>query len=143
MAGRKYQAKKVKVARVLVVGDHNPLRISLRDWVGMNLPEARILEAKNGKEALDVALAKRPHIVLLDTGVDVMQGIEATRRIRGVLPDVKIVILTMHENPEYTADAKAAGASACMLKREMGIKLMPVLKDLMSHDAHALESMSE
>ena len=143
MAGRKYQAKKVKVVRVLVVGDHNPLRISLRDWIEMNLPEACVLEAKNGKEAIDVALAKRPHIILLDIGVDVMQGIEATRYIRGVLPDVKIVILTMHENPEYTVDAKAAGASACMLKREMESKLMPVLKVLMSHYAHALGSMSE
>ena len=122
----------MKPLTILIVGNHNPLRASLRDWVGMNLPRARILEAKDGKEAVDMTLAQRPDVTLFDTGLDVRDGIQATRRIREAFQDVKIVILTMHENPEYGADAKAAGATACLLKRKMGSELMPFLRGLLS-----------
>ena len=122
------------MSRVLVVVDHNPLRISLCDWLKINFLEVHILEAKNCKEAIDVALNKRPHIILLDVGVSVMQEIEVVQCIRQVLPDVKIVILTMHENPEFTAEAKATGASDCIFKREMGSKLLPLLKDWLSKE---------
>ena len=137
MTERKNQEQEMKAVGVLIVGNHNPLRASLRDWVGMNLPEARILEAKNGKEAIDAALAERPQIILLDSGVDAMHAIETARHIRGVLPDVQIVVLTMHENSEYAADAEAAGASACLLKRNMGSELLPVLRGLLSQDTDA------
>lgn len=126
--------KQVKTLSILIVGNHNPLRTSLRDWVGMNLPEASILEAGDVKEVTGEPLAERPHIILLDTGMDGMRGLEATERVGEAWPDAKIVILTMHENPEYAADAKAAGASACLLKRKMGSELMPVLRGLLSQD---------
>ena len=92
------------------------------------------MEAEDGKEAVDVILAERPDVILFDTGLDVRDGIRATRRIREAFQDAKIVILTMHENPEYVADAKAAGANACLLKSGMGSELMPVVKGLLSHN---------
>jgi DNA-binding NarL/FixJ family response regulator len=132
MSERKNQVEEMKALSILIVGNHNPLRASLRDWVAMNLPRARMLEAQSGKDAIVVTLGERPDVVIFDTGVDVKNGIAATRRIREALPDVKIVTLTMHENPEYQAEAKAAGASVCLLKRNMGNELMPVLRDLLS-----------
>lgn len=137
MTERKNQEKEMEAVGILIVGDHDPLRASLRDWVGINLPEARILEAGNVKEATGEALAERPRIILLDTGMDGMRGIEATERVREAWPDAKIVILTMHENPEYVAGAKAAGASTCILKRDMGVELISVLKGLLSQDGDA------
>jgi len=138
MTERKNQEQEMKALGILIVGDHDALRASLRDWVGINLPEARILEAGDVEEATGEPLAERPHIVLLDTGMDGMRGFEATERVRDAWPDAKIVILTMHENPEYVAGAKAAGASACILKRNMGTALISVLKELLSEDGDAL-----
>jgi len=138
MTERKNREQEIKALGILIVGNHKPLRASLRDWVGMHLPEARILEAGDVKEVTGEPLAERPHIIILDTGMDGMRGFEATERVREAWPDAKIVILTMHENPEYVAGAKAAGASACILKRNMGTEFISVLEELLSEDGDAL-----
>ena len=75
-------------------------------------------EAANGAEALSLARRERPHVVLMDVRMPVMDGLEATRRIvsDAALASVRVIILTTFEHDEYVFEALRAGASGFMLK---------------------------
>ena len=115
----------------LIVEDHKSLRKSLRHLFSAFFPNSFILEAKDGEEALSFAFWHRPDIVLMDIAMPGINGIESTQRIKKELPMTQVVILTIHENPEYRADALAAGASTFIPKRKMGTDLFPSLSDLL------------
>jgi DNA-binding NarL/FixJ family response regulator len=119
-------------ANVLIVEDHDNFRFILRDWLRMSLPDLHLMEAKSGEEAFSLVSTTLPDIVLMDIGLPKMSGIEATRRIKGIFPQVQVVMLTSHEGPEYEADAAAVGASAFVTKRKMVSQLIPVVERLLS-----------
>lgn len=73
-------------------------------------------EAVNGKEAIEKALALNPDLVLMDISMPVMNGIEATRQMRRLSPMTKVVIVSLHDDKSITAQAKAAGAVAYVVK---------------------------
>jgi DNA-binding NarL/FixJ family response regulator len=123
---------------ILIVEDHDAVRASLRDWLSASFSGCRFLEAKSGEEAVALACAQSPDLILMDIVLPQMNGIEATRRIKAALPQVQVVILTMHENSAYQADAAAAGASAYVLKRTMRTELIPVVAGILSHRADAV-----
>ena len=118
---------------ILIVEDHDAVRTSLRDWLLATFPECRFLETTSGEEAVDLVRIQRPDLVLMDIGLPQMSGIEATRRIKAMTPDVQVVMLTIHEASIYRTDAAAAGASAYILKRKMYTELIPVVTNLLSH----------
>ena len=101
--------------KILLADDHALLRDGLRrsfesagdDVVG---------EASTGEEAVALAKALQPDVVLMDLSMPVMDGIEATRAIREQMPATKIAVLTMHDDIDKTRDAIAAGASAYLSK---------------------------
>ncbi len=101
--------------KILLADDHALLREGLRksfESAGDNV----VGEASSGEEAVALARALQPQVVLMDLSMPVMDGIEATRRIREEAPSVRIAVLTMHDDIEKTRDAIAAGASAYLSK---------------------------
>lgn len=76
--------------------------------------------ADNGAEAVELAETLRPDVILMDLNMPVMDGLEATRRIRAAGNDVQILILTGTETPVASEDAAAAGASG-FLRKEQGV----------------------
>lgn len=72
--------------------------------------------AENGQEALDLAASLRPDVVLMDLHMPVMNGIEATRRLRVALPSCRVVVVTASTSPEDGGRARAAGAHAYIRK---------------------------
>lgn len=101
--------------RVVLADDHRMLRESLR----RSLAEAGIEvvgEAADGREAVERAVALRPHVVLMDITMPVLDGIEATREIRARTPDTAVVMLTMHSDDEMVVRAIRAGASGYLVK---------------------------
>jgi DNA-binding NarL/FixJ family response regulator len=119
---------------ILVVEDHEAVRSGLIDWLGVALPGCRVIEATSGEEAVVLAVAESPQVVLMDIGLPGMNGIEATRQIKATQPSVHVAILTIHDDDFYRADATAAGASAYVPKRMMGSQLIPVLTALLGED---------
>jgi two-component system, NarL family, response regulator LiaR len=72
--------------------------------------------AEEGSAAIDLVEKEKPDLVLMDLKMPVMNGVEATRKIRGKYPEVKILVLTTFDNDEWVFDALNAGASGYLLK---------------------------
>jgi DNA-binding NarL/FixJ family response regulator len=101
--------------RLLLVDDHTLLRQGLRRAVeeaGFDV----VGEAGDGEEAIRLAVELRPDLVLMDISMPVLDGIEATRRLRLSTPEARVVILTMHGEEEVVGRALRAGAVAYLLK---------------------------
>jgi len=101
---------------VLVAEDHDDTRFLLR-----TLLERRgfaVVEATDGVEACDMAARERPDLILMDGGLPVLDGISATRRLRGLdtLSGVPIVFLSGHAGPQAQSDARAAGCDEYVVK---------------------------
>ena len=117
---------------ILVVEDHDAVRKSLREWLETVFPQHHVIEAASGEEAISLAQRESPCLVVMDLELSGVNGIEATRRIKAAVPTTQVVMLTIHEDGAYCADAIAAGASAYVPKRTMQTELLPTLTELLS-----------
>lgn len=116
--------------RVLIVDDYPGQRHGLRLFLKTMLPEVEIEEATNGIEALEAAGRQAPSVILMDLMMGGMDGIEATRRIKASMPEVKIAVLTLRDDDESRKAALAAGADAYVLKGEVH-RLEQTVKELL------------
>ncbi len=116
---------------ILIVDDHDALRVSLRDWLTTEFPQCCVLEAGSAEEAQALARKTPPNIVVMDVSLPGMEGIEATWRMKHSLPGVKVVMLSIHEEAAYRSDAIVAGADAYVPKRKMQSELLPILTVLL------------
>lgn len=102
--------------RVLIADDHHVVRRGLVFFLKTQ-PEIEIVgEAKNGQEAIDLAVKILPDIVLMDLEMPVLNGIEATREIKKQCPEIKIMMLTSFSDQNHVIPAIEAGASGYQLK---------------------------
>ena len=109
--------------RVLLADDH----VMFRQGVKRILKDADDLEvvgeASDGLELLDVAKETTPDMVILDISMPNLRGLEATREIKMLFPNVKVLILTMHRDKEYVYGAISAGAEGYLLKEDADTEL--------------------
>jgi DNA-binding NarL/FixJ family response regulator len=117
---------------ILVVDDHEKVRCLLKEWVETVFPDFGVVEAKSGEEAVAVAQARLPKLVIMDIGLPGMDGIRAAQLIKESDPEVKVVILSMHEDEQYKKKAYASGVSAYVPKRSMQSDLLPTLQRLLA-----------
>ena len=101
--------------RVVLADDHQILRDGIRRGLE-SAGEDVVGEAENGEEAIELVRATVPDIVLMDLSMPVLDGVAATRRITEEFPQVKVVVLTMHDDPAKTRSALEAGAIAYLTK---------------------------
>ncbi len=100
--------------RVLIADDQGPTRQGLRALLTL-FPQVEVVgEAEDGREAVHMVAACQPDVVVMDIQMPVMDGLEATRRIREQWPEVRVIALTMY--PKYRVQAVAAGVGAFLLK---------------------------
>jgi DNA-binding NarL/FixJ family response regulator len=118
---------------ILIVEDHDALRDSLRRWLSSIFPDCDFLEAKTGEDAVALIPDRLPDIVIMDIGLPGMNGIEATRHIKGTVQKTQVVMLTIHDISDYKVDAASAGAIAYVPKHRMHSELIPVLEKLLPH----------
>ena len=101
--------------RVLLADDHQILRDGIRRGLEA-AGETVVGEADNGEEAVELVRATTPDIVLMDLSMPVLDGVSATRRIAEEFPSVKVVVLTMHDDPQRSRAALEAGALGYLTK---------------------------
>lgn len=102
--------------RVILADDHPVVRRGLATIVGVEDDIEVVGEAENGEEAVALAGALRPDVVLMDLQMPVLDGVEAIRRIRVETPATQVIILTTFADDDYIYDGIAAGARGYLLK---------------------------
>lgn len=102
--------------RIVIADDHPLVRDGLKAHLETTGRLRVVAEADNGRQALELAMALMPDLVLADVNMDEINGIELTQRLRESAPQIKTLILSMHGDPEYVAAAVAAGARGYVLK---------------------------
>jgi DNA-binding NarL/FixJ family response regulator len=116
--------------RVLVADDHTLVRAGLIALIA-KLPDMEVVaEAADGREALRLVRDLQPDLVLMDIAMPGLNGLESAERIHGIHPKTKIIILSMHSNEEYVAQALKAGASGYLLKDAATAELEMALKSV-------------
>jgi DNA-binding NarL/FixJ family response regulator len=109
-------AADVRTVNVLIVEDHEITRVGLRLTLEQ-VPGFKVIgEACDGRAALVKVQELSPHVVLMDIGLPIMDGIEATQEIKVQFPDVRVIMLTSHDNDQDIFAALAAGADGYCLK---------------------------
>jgi len=104
--------------RVMVVDDHAVIRRGVQGIL-QAFPEWEVCaEASDGQEAIKVAETAKPEIIIMDVSMPGLNGLEATRIIRNILPDTKILLLTLHSSTELVRSAFRAGARGYVLKSD-------------------------
>ena len=106
----------MKKIRILLVDDHPVVLDGLKSSFSKKNDYKVIAVACNGKEAIDKAVKLLPDIILMDISMPVMGGVEATTQLRKILPDIKILILTIYNKKEYINKLFSAGAHGYITK---------------------------
>ena len=102
--------------RLLLADDHAVVRQGTAELLRRESDLEVIAEAENGLQAVELAEKLRPDIVVMDVRMPQLSGVEATRRIRETMPDVRVLILTAHEDDQYIFSLLQAGANGYLLK---------------------------
>ena len=116
--------------RVLVADDHAILRDGIRSILESQEDIVVVGEASDGAEAVEFVSNLQPDLVLMDISMPKTNGLEATRLIKERFPQVKVLILTQHDNREYIAPALGAGASGYVLKRSGRREMLNALRQV-------------
>jgi DNA-binding NarL/FixJ family response regulator len=122
--------------RVMVVDDQELVRAGFCSLLASDDELTLVGQASNGREAVDIAAAARPDVVLMDIRMPTMDGIEATRRLLAADGDTPaVLVLTTFDLDEYVYDALRAGASGFLLKDTPPAQLIDAVKVVASGDA--------
>lgn len=104
--------------RVLLVDDHHMVRRGLRKLIEEQDDLTVIMEASNGKDAVQLARETSPDVMVMDVNMPGMNGIEATQKIRAEMPKIRIIGLSLHNQEDVARNMRSAGASAFVTKAE-------------------------
>ena len=118
----------ISTVRLVIAEDHYLVRSGFRNMLASEPDLTVVGEAENGREALELCRELRPDLVLMDVRMPQMDGLQATRAIKGELPATDVLVVTTHENPEYLLEALKAGAAGYVLKDAPKRQLVNVIR---------------
>ncbi|HRA84210.1 MAG TPA: response regulator transcription factor [Ilumatobacteraceae bacterium] len=110
--------------KVMVVDDQPPFRAAARAVVGRIAEFELVSDAASGEEAVALADALLPDLVLMDINMDGIDGIEATRRIVSAHPGIRVVLLSTYDLADLPHDARTSGAIAYVNKDDFGTRVL-------------------
>lgn len=116
--------------RILIADDHEVARQGIRALLEAHPGWEVCAEAKDGREAVELAATVNPALILLDIGMPNLNGLEAARQILASSPDVPILILTMLDSDQVVREVLRAGARGFLLKSDAGRDLVAAIEAL-------------
>ena len=128
--------------QVLLADDHIVMRTGLRALLERQPNLEGVGECENGREAVELAASLRPDVVVMDVGMPVLNGIEATKTIVTQHPTTAVVILSMHADESYVMRALKAGARGYILKDDADRNLTAAVDALRRHKPYLSSRVS-
>jgi DNA-binding NarL/FixJ family response regulator len=131
------------IIRVLLADDHRLVRAGLRALLQSIEGVQVVAEAGNGYEALQLAEQHQPDIVIMDIGMEGLNGLEAATRLAKFTPAPRVIILSMHANEEYVRRSLQAGAAGYLLKGAEPAELEFALQAVMRGEIYLTPAVSK
>jgi two-component system response regulator NreC len=129
--------------RLLLVDDHAVVRSGLRMLLGGDREMEIVGEASTAAEALEKVAQLQPNVILMDIGLPDKSGIEATREVKQLFPNVAVVALTIHEDEEYFFKMLEAGASGYVPKRAAPEELVSAIRVAAAGEVYLYPSLAK
>ena len=120
--------------RILIADDSPPMRVALRSLLSRQGWE--VLEAENGMEAIAKAQEIKPEIVILDLAMPQVDGLTASRRITELLPDIPVLMYTMHFTGQLDIEARKFGVRRMVAKPESNV-LVAAIRELLNKETRS------
>jgi DNA-binding NarL/FixJ family response regulator len=120
----------LSLLRILIADDHEVARKGIRSLLESHAGWEVCGEARDGREAVECATRLNPDVLLLDVGMPNLNGLDATRQILALIPDARILILTVHDSEQVVREVLAAGARGFLLKSDAGRDLVAAVEAL-------------
>ena len=133
----------MRTKSILIVDDHPLFRKGLKAVIEPHTQFEVVGEAQNGSEALELAQKLNPDLVVVDISLPDQSGIELTRDIRNLLPEMRIMIVSMHSKIDYIAEAFQAGATGYVVKESASESLLQGLEFVSRGDYYLDSSLSQ
>jgi two-component system response regulator DegU len=119
---------------VLIVDDQALLRNILRNFLQDAFPDFMFLEAADGASAIEACSTHRPRLILMDVCLPDANGIELTTRVKTLLPDARVIVMSYKSGEAYVNRALAAGGWAYICKDRLPTDLIPMVADAIGRD---------
>ena len=121
--------------KVLLADDHVIVREGTREMVQRQPDMQVVAEASDGVEAVELAKVYRPDVIVMDISMPNMNGIEATKHIKKILPTTAILVLTAYDSDQYIMALLEAGAAGYLLKNVRGNQLIEAIRAVYSGES--------
>ncbi len=119
---------------VLIVDDQELLRKSLRSFLQNAFPDFNLLEAADGASAIEACSTHRPQLILMDVCLPDANGIELTTRVKSLLPDARVIVMSYKFGEAYAKRALAAGGWAYICKDRLVTGLIPMITEAIGRE---------
>jgi two-component system response regulator NreC len=129
------------MTKVLIADDHAIVRAGLRALIGAEAGLELVGEAAGGYEAIALVEKARPDVLVLDLSMPDLDGISVTRDIKPRFPELRILVLTLHEDEALLKEAIKAGAAGYILKRAAEAELISAIRVILRGDLYVDPSM--
>jgi len=129
--------------KILIADDHQLFREGLINLLS-DTPEIEVIaHAENGKVAVEEAIIHKPDIVIMDIGMPVLSGIEATAIIKSKMPDIKVIALSMHSDKHYIKGMLEAGATGYLFKNCTHPQLIEAIETVYAGKKYLSDEITE
>ena len=132
----------MKPIRVFLADDHAVLRAGLRLLLSQSPKIEVIGEAEDGRETIKKVEALQPDLILLDLSMPRLGGLDALPALRRLAPSARILVLTMHKDPEYLQQAIRNGAAGYLLKQAADSELLAAIEAVMRGEMYVHSSLT-
>ncbi len=120
----------MRTIRILLVDDNASFLEAAARFLASDKKIEIVGQLSSGLEAIDQLHRFRPDLIIMDLAMSTINGLEATRSIKAKPNAPRVIILTLHDNPEYRSASQAALADGFVAKSEFGVQLIPLIHSL-------------
>ena len=127
---RRPRGSRLGRTKILIADDHPMLRQGIRELLEREADFQVVAEVGDGEEAIALASKLKPDVVIMDIGMPKVNGLEATRQIKGEHPAIAVLVLTIYDDDEYIIGLLEAGAAGYLLKSAYGQELVQAIRSV-------------